>query len=91
MENSFLYFVLISSPLSSHIFNSLKILFLIVFNHFISNYLFSSLDDEVYKKVTQLYKNLLFIQSKIIYDNKQYPSGMFSQLENYTGYIGIKY
>ena len=50
MENSFLYFVLISSPLSSHIFNSLKILFLIVFNHFISNYLFSSLDDEVYTK-----------------------------------------
>ena len=42
MENSVLYFVLISSPLSVHIFNALKISFLIVFNHFISNYLFSS-------------------------------------------------
>jgi len=90
MENSVLYFVLISSPLSVHIFSAIKILFLIVFNHFISNYLFSSLDDEVYTKKLLNYvkENSLFIQSKIIFDNKLYPSGIFFSIRKlYFGYI----
>ena len=90
MENSILYFILISSPLSVHIFNALKIFFLIVFSHFISNYLFSSLDDEVYTKklLNYIKENSLFIQSKIVYDNKQYPSGIFFSIKKlYFGYI----
>ena len=43
----------------------------------------------IHKKLLNYVKdNSLFIQSKIIYDNKQYPSGMFFSIRKlYFGYI----
>lgn len=90
MENSIIYFVLISSPLSIYIFNAIKILFLIIFNYLIKSYKFSSVDDEVYTRKLKKYinENSTFIQSKIINDNKQYPDGMFFSIKKlYFGYI----
>lgn len=84
MTSDILYFLIISSPLSSYFFQAIKYIILICFNSIFNCYTFSNEKDEIYTKKICDYinKNSTYIEKKSINNSNKEPEGNFFSIRH---------
>lgn len=93
MGTEFMYFLVLSSPISGYFIEAFKFAFLVCFNCIFKCYTFSSEKDEIYTKKISEYisENSSYIQKKTIDDAKEKPEGYFFSIRNmFFGVIKIQ-